>query len=352
MWGHYLRKRFQILKRRPKTLLPVAAAFYFFILGFILVHHIWKFGVDMLIRETPYSQFTYPLAVSDENFYKIVTNFRDKTLSPFTPTNQYYSKIAITPSKTTFGCENDHFFFLILVKSAPPNVESRDAIRATWKNEVSGITTKTLFFIGNSNNGSHQASLVVEEERFQDIVRIQYDDTYYNNTIKTVTEMRFAAEVCPNFNYVMLIDDDYYFSVRQLRQFTEEQEPHGERLYAGNAQFTKPLRNRFNNKFFIDLDEYPFDYFPKFVNAGNVLLSKSALLDIYYATFFVTPFRFDDVYVAICAKKMGIEPVHSERFQHMQEDGDQPREGLIAAHGYSPERLRMYWEVQKEAGFV
>ncbi|XP_035701196.1 beta-1,3-galactosyltransferase brn isoform X1 [Folsomia candida] len=345
MWGQYLRIRFQILKRRPKTLLPIAAAF------FILILLVWTFGVDLIVRETPYSQFTYPLAVSNEDFYKIVTNFRHKTRTAFTPTNQYYSKIAITPSKTTFGCENDHFFFLILVKSAPQNAENRDAIRSTWKKEVFGISTKTLFFIGNSNNGVHQeASLILEEERFQDIVRLQYDDTYYNNTIKTVVEMRFAAEICPNFNYVILLDDDYYFSVRQLRQFTEEQDR--ERLYAGHVQFPKPVRFRVNNKFFIDLDEYPFDYFPRFVNAGNILLSKSALLDIYYATFFVTPFRFDDVYVAICAKKMGIEPVHSDRFIRLRENGDQPREGLIAAHGYPPERLRMYWEVQKEAGFV
>ncbi|XP_035701197.1 beta-1,3-galactosyltransferase bre-5 isoform X2 [Folsomia candida] len=240
MWGQYLRIRFQILKRRPKTLLPIAAAF------FILILLVWTFGVDLIVRETPYSQFTYPLAVSNEDFYKIVTNFRHKTRTAFTPTNQYYSKIAITPSKTTFGCENDHFFFLILVKSAPQNAENRDAIRSTWKKEVFGISTKTLFFIGNSNNGVHQeASLILEEERFQDIVRLQYDDTYYNNTIKTVVEMRFAAEICPNFNYVILLDDDYYFSVRQLRQFTEEQDR--ERLYAGHVQFPKPVRFRIIN---------------------------------------------------------------------------------------------------------
>jgi hypothetical protein len=88
------------------------------------------------------------------------------------------------------------------------------------------------------------------------------------------------------------------------------------------------------------------------VNAGNILLSKSALLDIYYATFFVKPFRFDDVYVAICAKKMGIEPIHSDRFKFWEEYGDQPRQGLIAAHGYDPDRLLMYWRIQQEAGYA
>ncbi|OXA46344.1 beta-1,3-galactosyltransferase brn [Folsomia candida] len=339
MLGLYLTTKF---RRRPKTLL-VAVLLIIFI--------VWEAGLDLMVRETSYSQFAYPLALTNDEFYDIVTNFREKTPSALTPLNEYYSSVTTLPSKATAGCENDHYL-LILVKSAPHKFENRNAIRQTWKKPVPGISTKTVFFIGNTDNEVHHASLLEEEKQQNDIVRIQYADTYYNNTIKTVAEMRFAAELCPNFEYVILIDDDYYLSVRDLRQFTEEEYPKVERLYAGFTFFSKPLRHRFRNKWFIDLDEYPFAYFPKYVTAGNILMSKSALLDIYYATFFVKPFRFDDIYVAICAKKMGIEPIHSDRFKFWVESGDQPRKGLIAAHGYPPERLRTYWQVQKEAGFI
>jgi hypothetical protein len=106
------------------------------------------------------------------------------------------------------------------------------------------------------------------------------------------------------------------------------------------------------NKWFIDLDEYPYSRFPTYVTAGNILLSKEALMDIYYSTFFVKPFRFDDIYVSICAKKLKIHTIHSDLFKFWVEKSESSQEDLIAAHGYGPERLLRFWKIQNEAGVV
>jgi hypothetical protein len=37
----------------------------------------------------------------------------------------------------------------------------------------------------------------------------------------------------------------------------------------------------------------------------------AAMKDFYYASYFVKRFRFDDVFLGLVAKKLGVEPFHS-----------------------------------------
>jgi len=140
-------------------------------------------------------------------------------------------------------------------------------------------------------------------------------------------EMRWAVEKCSSFDYALLVDDDYYVSIKNLLTFVKnpfeypptensiKRNNHLNKLYAGYRMFPPPHRHKIMTKWFIPLDEYPYDYFPPYVTAGAILLSKAALFDIYYASFYTAHFRFDDIYVAICAKKMNITPINSNYFR-------------------------------------
>jgi len=102
------------------------------------------------------------------------------------------------------------------------------------------------------------------------------------------------------------------------------------------------------------LSEYPYNYYPPYVPAGAMLMSKLTVQDIYYASYFTKPYRFDDIYVAILAKKMGIEPFHSEWFRFwkytVKDIHDPGYKYLIVSHDYEPEELKKLWISQKELG--
>jgi hypothetical protein len=103
------------------------------------------------------------------------------------------------------------------------------------------------------------------------------------------------------------------------------------------------------NKWFVPLEEYPFSRFPPYITAGAVLLSKPALEDIHYASYFVKHFRFDDIFVALCAKKMGLIPIHSEEFRFHERQSETPEQDLVAAHGFrDPEKLLRFWNTQRD----
>ena len=74
----------------------------------------------------------------------------------------------------------------------------------------------------------------------------------------------------------------------------------------------------------------------------------------YYGSMFVKPYIFDDVYLGIIAKKLGIELFHSNEFRTSKwslkaEDFAH----IVASHEFSdPCELERVWNAQKKAGYA
>ncbi len=71
-----------------------------------------------------------------------------------------------------------------------------------------------------------------------------------------------------------------------------------------------------SSKWCVSLEEYPYHLWPPYVSAGAYVLSREALLEMYYASYFVKRFRFDDVYMGLVAKKVELEPFHCPEFHY------------------------------------
>ena len=63
--------------------------------------------------------------------------------------------------------------------------------------------------------------------------------------------------------------------------------------------------------------------------------------------------RFDDIYLGIVAKKLGLDPFHSPEFYFHRKPyrGHSDYEYVVASHGFSdPQEMERLWTQQKEAG--
>ena len=150
--------------------------------------------------------------------------------------------------------------------------------------------------------------------------------------------------------------------------------PEDVELYAGFVFHSAPHRHK-PGKFYVSLEEYPFHLWPPYVTAGAYVLSRAALIgihgasftisltsfnrdysfhaDFYYGSYFVKRFRFDDVYMGILAKKLGIEPFHSEEFYFERKPmvAAVDYRYVVASHGFgNPRELEAVWNNQKMAG--
>jgi hypothetical protein len=135
------------------------------------------------------------------------------------------------------------------------------------------------------------------------------------------------------------------------RQIFDFELPDDVRLFAGFVFNSSPHRHK-SSKWYVSLKEYPYHMWPPYITAGVYILSKQALMDMYYASMYTKYFRFDDIFLGIVAKKADIEPFHCEEFHFYKKDYTKYNyKYVISSHGYSnPDELLMVWNEQKAMG--
>lgn len=124
------------------------------------------------------------------------------------------------------------------------------------------------------------------------------------------------------------------------------------RMFAGFVFMrSSPQRHKFS-KWYVPLKEYPYNLWPPYVTAGAYILSKEALLDLYYASLYTKHFRFDDIYLGLVAKKANIVPFHCEEFHFYKKAYTKySYKYVIASHGYGDSNeLLEVWNEQKNLG--
>jgi beta-1,3-galactosyltransferase / beta-1,3-N-acetylglucosaminyltransferase len=121
-------------------------------------------------------------------------------------------------------------------------------------------------------------------------------------------------------------------------------------VYTGYMFKSTPLRLR-TSKWRVSLAEYPWDKWPPYITAGAYVVSNRAMKELYAGSLFVRHFRFDDVYLGIVAKKVGLNPKHCEKFNFYKKKYDyEGYRDVIASHGYdNHEELIRVWNEQNDA---
>ena len=119
----------------------------------------------------------------------------------------------------------------------------------------------------------------------------------------------------------------------------------------GYVFHSPPLRHR-TSKWYVSLEEYPFNLWPPYATAGAFILSNQALIDLYYASFYTKFLRFDDVFLGLAARKANIDPFHCNEFYFWKKDYTiEDYQYVIASHGYGDSKeLARVWNEQKNAG--
>ena len=74
--------------------------------------------------------------------------------------------------------------------------------------------------------------------------------------------------------------------LRHLNQLVDFDLPDDVRLFTGFVfPRSRPHRHKLS-KWFVDLEEYPYDFWPPYVTAGAYVLSREALLDMYFTSYY------------------------------------------------------------------
>lgn len=247
----------------------------------------------------------------------------------------------------------------ILVKSAVNNLQRRQVIRKTWgyESRFSDVHIRCAFLLGVSTAGvSRNEDAEAEAKHHGDIIRADFVDAYFNNTIKTMMGLRWASEHFNHSDFYLFVDDDYYVSIKNVLRFLGKgrETHHRSELFAGFVFQSTPLRHKFS-KWYVSLQEYPFDKWPPYVTAGAFILSRDALLKMYTVGRTVPLFRFDDIYLGIVALKAHIPVHHCDGFLFHRPAyyGPDSYSNVIASHGFGdPIEMERVWNECRSANYA
>lgn len=361
------------------------AMFLVLLMGIYLVDYL---GLWLHYYEKDFDkEFSYPLNEDIREDMERLRKGQKPVLEPINKHDYMMKTLAKHKCFNEDGQQVNNLRVVYLVKSAVNHFERRQTIRKTWGYErrFSDVNIRTVFLLGTIPEDKELEDKVdAEYKKHSDLVQGDFVDSYYNNTIKTMMGLRWAVEICPQSRFYAFFDDDYYVSTRNVLRFlrnpvhypeyleedvtsydgSEKQKfgrkltqlvdfdlPQDVKLYAGYVFHSPPHRHKLS-KWFLPLEEYPFHLLPPYVTAGGYIVSKHAIRDFYYASYFVKRFRFDDVYLGLLAKKTEIEPFHCKQFHFYNKPYSvKGYRYVVASHGYpNPSILEKVWNQQKEAG--
>ncbi|KAJ7370620.1 hypothetical protein OS493_031035 [Desmophyllum pertusum] len=155
-----------------------------------------------------------------------------------------------------------NYSLLILVSSAPANFQRRNDIRKTWAFESTPKPRwTTVFLVAQTQLQNQSNSLLKEDEVYEDLVRADYYDHYWNQTLKIQMGFEWATRYC-NFSFLLKVDDDVFVNSERVLSFLSEPSTPKQKLYAGEHRIN-PLANR-DGKWKVTIEEYSETHYPDF----------------------------------------------------------------------------------------
>ncbi|XP_004313150.3 lactosylceramide 1,3-N-acetyl-beta-D-glucosaminyltransferase [Tursiops truncatus] len=253
-------------------------------------------------------------------------------------------------------CQTQDVLLLLFVKTAPENYSRRSAIRKTWGNEKYvrselNANIKTLFVLGTPSDPLTrerlQRRLVWEDQMYNDIIQQGFADSFYNLTLKFLLQFSWANSFCPHAKFLMTADDDIFIHMPNLIEYLQSLERIGvQDFWIGRVhRGAPPVRDK-SSKYYVSYEMYQWPAYPDYTAGAAYVISGDVAAKVYEASQTLNSSLYiDDVFMGLCANKIGIVPQYHVFFSGEGKTPYHPciYEKMMTSHGHV-EDLQDLWK--------
>ncbi|NP_001089217.1 uncharacterized protein LOC734264 [Xenopus laevis] len=221
-----------------------------------------------------------------------------------------------SPNKCGGPSASKGVFLLLAIKSSPGNYERRAVIRQTWGAEETYGTAKVKrIFISGIPKVDKEVKrmnklLKIESQKFGDIIQWDFQDTFFNLTLKQLLFHQWLDENCPGANFIFNGDDDVFVNTFNVITYLQGFGEHGadKHLYVGQLiANVGPIRES-QSKYYVPVQVTTSNSYPMYCGGGGILMSRFSCLSISNQSKSIQLFPIDDVYLGMCLEKAGLVP--------------------------------------------
>ncbi|XP_018429688.1 PREDICTED: acetylgalactosaminyl-O-glycosyl-glycoprotein beta-1,3-N-acetylglucosaminyltransferase-like [Nanorana parkeri] len=225
-----------------------------------------------------------------------------------------------SPMKCGGANGSKEVFLLLAIKTAPANYERREAIRKTWGEEKSygGAKVKRIFLSGVSRTQKEAKRmlqlLAAESHTYGDILQWNFEDTFYNLTLKQVLCHKWVDLKCSGAQFIFNGDDDVFVHTSNVIDYLSGLEMDGlkRHLFVGALNIGMPPIREKPSKYYVPEELFPGDSFAPYCGGGGILMSGFTVNAISRASVHIPLFPIDDAYLGMCLAKAGLSPDNHE----------------------------------------
>lgn len=270
-------------------------------------------------------------------------------------------------------CKRQTAELLILIISSPSNSHQRKRIRESWLKVIQEHFSDqigAIFLIGRWLASKElRQSLSKEVKAHKDVVLVNFVESYFNLTVKTIMGLKWMSKFCSSAKYVLKIDDDMPLNIPLLLKMVLVHGP--SELFQFNiigkrAKYLEPNRNN-QTKWYLPQTYYPEKILPLFCEGPIYLLTNKLATVLLRTSESVPYFPLEDVYMGFCLRVLrnsGIKQFENSTAVTRREfrliGGDQLKPSNmktrylcnceITGHYYSEANMRRVWDILRKGG--
>ena len=217
---------------------------------------------------------------------------------------------------------NLDYTLIILVTTRPGNFANRVAIRMSWgrmdsimNNHVQGATPhlkwKSIFSVGLANSPKIGGLVTLESEKYNDVLRLPYKDSYKNLPNKTMNSLQWIADNCKTM-FVLKTDDDCFVNVFQMLPWLNGLPQNHQ--YIGRVNTEMPVIRDPKHRNFVSKQDHKENIYKPYCAGGGYILRGSVLKNVTERGKKIKQIINEDAYMGMLTNSLGIVPRNDERF--------------------------------------
>ncbi|XP_045886858.1 N-acetyllactosaminide beta-1,3-N-acetylglucosaminyltransferase 2 [Micropterus dolomieu] len=272
--------------------------------------------------------------------------------------------------------EKEPVMLLLAIKTTKLNFQNRQAIRQTWGQagwvagkmsnrnggEEAGGYVRRVFLLGKEESQELDEALLqllqIESNLYEDILQWDFNDTFFNLTLKDVLFWSWFSHFCSQTRFVFKGDDDVFLNTPKMINYLQDQlkKPQAHKtikdfMVGDVIDVAIPIRVN-NSKYFIP-DSFYKGFYPPYAGGGGVVYSGLLIKRLHYMSKRVHMFPIDDVFVGMCMIRLNAYPVHHPAFltfDFPEKEGEElcAYHTILLVHKRSPTEVVRLWTDMKK----
>ena len=238
--------------------------------------------------------------------------------------NKVYKQLSLNQIKAEWSDDKAKYKFKLIPKwklcepdKQHRSFEKRELIRKTWTNSTLFPETRVIFTIGLTNYQLINNKLVEESLKHNDLLQIDFIDSYFNMTIKIISSLYWISTYCSNSKFILRVNDDVVVIVNMfslVKYLREERKRNATNTMFGNVLSNGIVIRDPHSKYYIKMEEFAKSNYEPYCDGSAYILTQD-LARTYYELALVShlpPFGvwLEDVYLGMLGHKVNTKLVN------------------------------------------